>query len=215
MKEEVLTMELQHTQLLQKYLPSARPVRELEARLKQAKEALAREEANPPRERSVALNDVHRRLLNDLLGAQAATATVREREKRLAALAEQYRARLIELDQKAFTRADLERARSLNEEAYLLYHRKAQESDIVRALNREKIVNTSLAQAARPSTQPVSPKPLLNLAVLVVVGLLAAGAGALLKERLNPLVRHEDEVRRRYKMRVLARIPDAVGAGLE
>lgn len=154
-------------------------------------------------------------MLNDLLGAQAAAATVREREKRLAALAEQYRVRVIELDQKTFTRADLERARSLNEEAYLLYHRKAQESDIVRALNREKIVNTSLAQTARPSTQPVSPKPLLNFAVLVVVGLLAAGAGALLKEWLNPLVRHEDEVRRRYKMRVLARIPDAVGAGLE
>jgi uncharacterized protein involved in exopolysaccharide biosynthesis len=211
MKEELLQMELQHTALAQKYQPSHRLVRELEQRIAQARGSIAREEANPPRERSVALNEVHRRLLNDLLASQTALASVREREKRLTALTTEQHARVIELDRQSFTRAELERARAVNEEAYLLYHKKAQEAEISRSLDREKVVNVSLAEAARPAAQPVSPKPMTNFVVLCAVGLLAALAGAVAAEKLNPLLRHEDEVRSRYKIRVLARIPEATG----
>jgi uncharacterized protein involved in exopolysaccharide biosynthesis len=209
MKEELLKMELEHTHLAQKYQPAHRLVRELEQRIAQARAAIAREEANPPRERSVALNEVHRRLLNDLLAAQAALASVGERERRLSELVAEQRARVIEFDRQSFTRAELERTRTINEEAYLLYHKKAQEAEIARSLDREKVVNVSLAEAARPAAQPVSPKPLVNFAVLSVVGLLAALAGAVAAEKLNPLLRTEDDVRRRYRVRVLARIPDA------
>ncbi len=207
MKEEILTMELQRTQLLQKYKADSRFVRDIEQRITQAKAALEREEKNPPQERSVALNDIHRRLLSDLLTTQSSLATVREREKRLAAVATQYQTRLLEVDRRTFEKAELERTRAVNEEAYMLYQKKAQEADITKALNQQKIVNVNLAEAAQRSSRPVSPKPLLNLVVLTLVGLLAALAGCFVAEKLNPYLRSEEQVQRRYKMKILAQIP--------
>ncbi|MBS1809115.1 MAG: hypothetical protein JST84_13210 [Acidobacteria bacterium] len=208
MKEELLALELQRTQLLQKYQPGARYIREIEQRIAQAREAVKREEANPPQERSFALNDIHRRLQNDVLSTQANLAAVQERQQRLSTLVAQYRARVLDVDRWAFEKAELERLRSINEEAWLLYQKKAQEAGITKALNQHKVVNVSLAESAHAATRPISPKPLVNLGVLVVMGLVVALAGTILAERLSPRLRSEAQIRHRYKSRVLARLPD-------
>jgi uncharacterized protein involved in exopolysaccharide biosynthesis len=174
MKDEILALELQRTQLLQKYQPNHRLVKDVEERLAQARELLRREEQSPPQERTTVLNDVHRRLTNELLTAQANFTTLRKREQSLSGLVDQYRGQITRFDVKSLERADLERARAVNEEAYLLYRKKAQESDIVDALNLERIVNFTLAEPPSVNHRPVSPKPLINFAVLMVVGLLAA-----------------------------------------
>lgn len=215
MKEEILTMELQRTQLLQKYKADSRFVRDIEQRITQAKAALEREEKNPPQERSVALNEIHRRLLNDLLTTQSSLATVREREKRLAVVATQYQSRLLEVDRRTFEKVELERTRTLNEEAYLLYQKKAQEAEITKALNQQKVVNVNLAEAAQAPSRPVSPKPLVNLVVLLLVGVLAAIAGCLVAEKMNPYLRSEEQVRRRYRIKVLAHIPDLANSQVD
>ncbi|MGH9841997.1 MAG: GumC family protein [Blastocatellia bacterium] len=193
MKDEILTLELQRTQLLQKYQPNHRLVKDVEQRLAQARELLAREEQSPPQERTTVLNDVHRRLTNELLTAQANLTTLRERVQILARLASQYQAQVARFDTKSLDRTDLERARAINEEAYLLYRKKAQEADIVNALNQERVVNFSLAEAPSVNHKPVSPKPLINLAVLIVVGLMAAVAIVAFLER-NRLISSEAQL---------------------
>lgn len=192
-KDEIMTLELQRTQLLQKYQPNHRLVKDVEQRLAQARGLLAREEQSPPQERTTVLNDVHRRLTNELLTAQANLTTLREREQILARLASQYKAQVAKFDTKSLERTDLERARAINEEAYLLYHKKAQEADIVNALNQERVVNFSLAEAPSVNHKPVSPKPLINLAVLTVVGLMAAIAIVAFLER-NRLISSEAQL---------------------
>src|SRR5262245_49751833 len=183
MKDEILTLDLQRTQLLQKYQPNHRLVKDVEERLAQARELLAREEQSPPEERTTVLNDVHRRLTNELLTAEANLTTLGERERSLAALADQYKGMVTRLDVKSIERVDLERARAVNEEAYLLYNKKARETEIVNALNQERVVNFSLAEAPSVNRRPVSPKPLINLAALVVIGLMAAVAIVTFLER--------------------------------
>src|SRR5581483_1723866 len=194
MKDELLQMELQRTQLLQKYKPDHRLIKDIEQRITQAREVITREEQSPPQEKSVALNDVHRRLMNDLLSAQANLMALREREKSLSTLAAQYQARMIEIDQKSYEKTDLERNKTVNEEAYLLYHKKSQEAEIANALTQEKVANISLADAASPNYKPISPKPALNFLVFAAVGFIAAIAGAMMIERINPAVRNEDSV---------------------
>ena len=206
-KEELLTMELQRTQLLQKYKVGSRFVRELEQRITQARATLEREEKNPPQERSVALNEIHRWLQNDVLSTQSSLVTVQEREKRAIDLATKYKSNLLEMDRDTFAKAELERTRSINEEAYMLYQKKAQEAEITNALNQQKVVNVNLAEAAQRSSRPVSPKPFVNLAVFILVGILTALAGCFAAEMLNPYLRTEEQVQRRYKMKILARIP--------
>lgn len=209
MKDELMQLELQRTQLLQKYRSDHRLVKDIEQRIAQTREVIEREEKTPPQERSVALNDVHRRLINDLLSAQANLMALRERERSLSALAAQYQARVIELDQKAYEKNELERQKTVNEEAWLLYHRKSQEAEIANALTQEKVANISLADAASPNYKPISPKPILNLMVFAAVGLLAAVTGALAVERINPTVRSAESVRRNFGLEVLASISEA------
>jgi uncharacterized protein involved in exopolysaccharide biosynthesis len=182
-KDEILTLELQRTQLLQKYQPGSRLVKDVEERLARTRELLAREEQSPPREQTTVLNEVHRRLTGELLAAQANLTTLAERERSLASLDRQYKARVSRFDARTLERAELERARAVNEEAYLLYRKKAQEADIVNALNQERIVNFSLAEPPSVSRRPVSPKPLLNFAALLVVGLIASVATVAMVER--------------------------------
>jgi hypothetical protein len=158
-------------------------IKDVEERLAQARGLLAREEQEPPQERTTVLNDVHRRLTNELLTAQANLTPLREREQILAALEVQYRGSVTRSDTRSLERADLERVRTVNEEAYLLYRKKAQEADIANALNQERIVNFSLAEAPSANHKPVSPKLLINFAVLVAVGLMAAVAIVAFLER--------------------------------
>lgn len=214
-KEELLSLELQRTQLLQKYKPGTRLVQEIEQRIAQVKEAKAREEKNPPQERSFSLNDIHRRLQNDVLSTESHLATVQERENRLLALGAEYRKRLLDVDRWAFEKAELERRRSLNEDAWLLYEKKAQEAGITKALNKHKVVNVSLAEAAHASYKPVSPKPLVNLAVLLALGLLVALAGAVVAEKMNPRLRSAEQAQRRYKTRILARLSEVASTHID
>lgn len=182
-KDEILTQEIQLTQLRQKYQPGHRLVKEVEERLEKARELLAREENAPPQELTTVPNELRRRLTGDLIGAESSLPTLHKRESRLAALAAKYRERITRFDARILERLDLERARAVNEEAYLLFRKKAQEADIVDALNQEKIVNVSLVEAANIDHQPVSPNPLINLALLLVTGLVTSIGTVLLSGR--------------------------------
>jgi uncharacterized protein involved in exopolysaccharide biosynthesis len=182
-KDEILALEMQHAQLRQKYQPNQRPVKEVEERLAQARQLLAREEQAPPQEISTMPNELHRRLSAEQLTAQSTLAALDERQQRLAALTKQYQAQIASFDVKSLERAELERARAMHEEAYLLYHKKAQEAEISNVINQARIGNINLAQPATVNHKPVSPKPLLNLAVLAVTGLLAGVAVALALDR--------------------------------
>ncbi len=182
-KDEILTLELQRTQLMQKYQPGHRLVKDIEERLAQTRELLAREEQSPPKEHTTVLNEVHRRLTNELLTAQANLTTQREREKSLAAIVRRYKEQGSKFDSKSIERTNLERTRAINEEAYLLYRKKSQEADIVKALNQERIVNFNLAESPGVNHKPISPNLLINLVVLVFIGFLASVAIVVFAER--------------------------------
>lgn len=182
-KDEILALEMQSTQLRQKYQPTNRLVKETDERLAQARKLLEREEQTPPQEKATMPNEIHRHLTTDLMTAQSNLAALNEREQRLATLTKQYQGQISTFDVKSMERTELERTRTIQEEAYLLYSKKAQEAEISRVMNQAQIANISLAQPATINHKPVSPNPLLNVALLAVVGLLAGIATVLTLER--------------------------------
>lgn len=182
-KDEILALEMQSTQLRQKYQPTNRLVKETDERLAQARKLLEREEQTPPQEKATMPNEIHRHLTTDLLTAQSNLAALNEREQRLNTLTKQYHAQIATFDIKSLERTELERTRTIQEEAYLLYSKKAQEAEISNVMNQAQIANISLAQPATINHKAISPKPLLNVAVLAVVGLLAGIATVLTLER--------------------------------
>ncbi len=185
MKNELIQLNQERTRLLQKYKPNARFVVEVEDRIRNLEKAIAAETANPPQEKSFALNDLRRRLESDLSSAQVSLAALRTREREMTAQAEKQKAEAARLNVKSIERAPLERERKINEDAYLLYQKKARESEVGEVLNRQQILNVGIADPPRTDGEKKSPKTLLNLLVLIGLGAFAGFAAALLADKLS------------------------------
>lgn len=215
MKEELIQLEQQRTQLLQKYQPNSRVVQDNEGRIKQLKKSVAEETANPPQEKSFALNDLRRRLESDLSNAQTNLVGLREREKKLSPLVAELRSQGMQFNSKSIERTGLERDRSVNEEAYLLYQKKARENEISQAMNKELVMNFAVVDAPRTDGEPINPKPMLNLIVLMFVGATAGFAGAIVLDKLSAanqpdeydLIGAAHEIEGRLNLPILITIP--------
>lgn len=213
MKDELLQLEQQRTQLLQKYQPNSRFVRENQERIDQLRKTLAAETANPPQERTFALNDLRRRLEGELVDAQTKLASLKDREKTLSAQASKLAGEVEFLNTKSIERTSLERKRNINEEAYLLYQKKARENEIGQVLNKEQVMNFVVVDPPRTDGEQKNPKPLLNLFVLLAVGSMAAFAAAVVYDKLATTDQEPDlilsayEIERRFDLPVLASIP--------
>ncbi len=213
MKEELVGLEQQRTQLLQKYQPTSRFVRDNAERIERLKKDIAEESANPPQEKSFALNDLRRRLESDLANAQTSLAALKQREKTLSQQAAKLSGEVVSLNGKSIERDTLERRKNINEEAYLLYQKKARENEISQVLNQEQVMNFGVVDPPRTDGEQKNPKPLLNLAVLIVVGTAAGFAAAIIMEKLTAppndfdLIVSMHEIERRLDLPLLASVP--------
>ncbi len=221
MKGELVKLEQQRTDLMQKYKPQSRFVRENDERIQQLKGRIAEETANPPQERSYALNDLRRKLEGDLNVAQTSLSGLRKREKTLNQQATKLSADVVALNSRSIERDDLARQRTVNEEAYLLYQKKARENEISQVLNKEQVMNFAVVDPPRTDGEQKNPKPLINLLVLVCLGAFAGVASALMLERRTAAYYEEDliisalDCERRLGLPVLASVPVIDEPGLK
>jgi uncharacterized protein involved in exopolysaccharide biosynthesis len=213
MKAEQVKLEQQRTELLQKFKPHSRFVRENEERLRQLRQNIANEMANPPKEKSFAINELRRRLETDLRVAETSLNGLKKKESTLSAQASRLSTEAATLNGKSIERAELERKRAINEEAYLLYQKKGRENQITQVLNKEQVMNFSVVDQPRTDGEPKTPKPMLNLAILTFVGLFAGFAAALITSRggepalADGFVLTAGDLERRYGLPVLASVP--------
>lgn len=211
MKEELVKLEQQRTEFLQKYKPGSRFVREIEERIQALKTGIAKETSNPPQEKSYALNDLRRRLEGDLNAATTSLSGLRKREKSLTAQASKLNGDIVALNTRSIERDDLSRKRTVNEEAYLLYQKKRRESEISHLLSKEQVMNFSVVDPPRTDGEQKNPKPLLNLIALIGVGGFAGLGSALLFNRAR--AGGDDrfvtalDLERRFGLPILATIP--------
>lgn len=207
LKEELAALEMQRTQLQQKYQPNHRLLREHDQRLAQVKTLMAQEEQNPPRERSFARNETRQRLQDEVLQAEAQLAALATREQRLSALERDYQAQLAAFNGQSFAKTNLERERALNEEAWRLFETKAQEAEINTVLQQANGLQIRLVEAAGLNPQPVNQPWARHWAGLFLLGLVISAGGTVLVESLHPRLRHEAGLRRRLGLQVLASLP--------
>lgn len=211
MKGELVRLEQERTQLLQKYQANSRFVRDNQEKINQLRKAIKEETDNPPQERSYALNDLRRRLESDLYNAQTNLVSLRQRETTMNDQANKLRAQVEFLNSKSLERTNLERNRNVNEEAYLLYQKKARENEITQVLNKEQVMNFAIVDAPRTDGEQKNPKLFLNLLVLMVIGATAGFAGAIILEKYNEpgddLIYSAHELEKRYDLPLLAAIP--------
>ena len=207
MKEELVAFEMQRTQLLQKYQPQHRLIRDIDQRIAKSKELIVKEEQNPPRERSFAINQTRRRLTDDLFKAEASLAVLDQREARLRELVNTYQSRVSELNLQGVKKENLEREMAVNQEAINLYRQKAQEVEIDAIVKKSKLTQVRLLEGATVARYPISPNWSRNLVLLLLTGLGTSLGSVLLAETFRPRVCSEEGLYRRLGLAVLAKLP--------
>jgi len=206
LKSTLLTLELKRTELLTKFAPDYLPVRQMEKQIAQTKAAIAAAEQAPIHEQTTDSDPTYAWLREELAKNRTQLIALRARAQALAPVVETYRAKGRSLDENESTQQDLVRAAKASEENYLLYLQKQEEARIADALDRNRIVNVAIAEAAIVPALPLHS----TASILLVGGLLATlfslglAFGA---DYLDPSFRTPQELRNTLNIPVLAAVP--------
>jgi uncharacterized protein involved in exopolysaccharide biosynthesis len=206
LRASLVALELKHTELLQKFEPNYRPVQELEAQIDQTRAALSEAEKVQVHEETTDQDPAHLIVREEIAKAQAELAGLRALQEATAESAQIYRHNARSLESKEIVQNDLLRTVKADEERYLLYLNKEEEARISEALDRRRIINVAVAEAATVLPLPSNHRPLTLLVGLLLAIVLSFGV-AWTSEYLDPTFRTPDEVKAFLNVTVLAALP--------
>jgi uncharacterized protein involved in exopolysaccharide biosynthesis len=206
LKSTLLELELKRSELLTKFEPSYRPVQEVEQQIAHTRDAIAAAEKAPLRDETTDTDPTYEALRAELAKSNTDLAALQTRETATASMVRSYRANSQRLDQQEVLQEDMLRSAKANEENYLLYLRKQEEARISDALDRQRISNVLVAEAA---SVPFKPQR-YRLVFVMIGGLFAALASvtlAFVMDRWDPSFRTPQEVQDFLGSPVLAAFP--------
>ncbi len=189
-RSQLFALELRRTELLSKYKPNHRLIRDLDKDLDKARRMVEQIEKAPAESSSSStLNPLRQRLLDTLTTERSALAALREKERALASTVAQATAKVRDLGARGFDQRRLDRERDLADQAYQLYAKKGEESRVSTALDKQGIINVKVAEPARVPFKATSPNILLNLIMGLIGGLILGLALTFTLEFFQPTIR--------------------------
>ena len=203
-----LTTELENkrTELLSKFQPGDRNIRQIEDQIANTRATLARERDGVATEEASDLNPIRQGLEADLARVRSSESGVRGRVSVLSAQIETYQQRLAELEKSTAGYDELVRAEKESEENYFLYSRKQEEARIADALDRQRIGNLALID---PPRVPLTPRRKItkNTVAVAFLAMLLIPAIALISGTFSNTVFTSGELEVLTGLPVLATVP--------
>jgi uncharacterized protein involved in exopolysaccharide biosynthesis len=206
LRANLVTLELKKTELLQKFAPTYRPVQELDVQIAQTRAALADADKLQLHEETTDSDPVRLTISSQMVKAKADLAGLQARAEATARNVQLYRETARSLESKEIAQSDLLRTVKAEEERYLLYLRKEDEARISDALDRRRIINVAVAEAATIPAFPSTHRTLTLFVGLLLAAMFSFGM-AWICEFLDPTFRTPDEVRAFLNVSVLAALP--------
>lgn len=206
LKATLLNLELKRTELLTKFEPDYRLVKEVETQIAQTRDAVAAAEKAQWREETTDRDPNFELVREELSKAQAELAGLEARAGAIAQTVRTYQAKARLLQERGIVQQDLIRNASTAEENYMLYLRKHEEARIADALDTRHIMNVTIAQAATVPVLPTHSNLWFTLVSILIAGLVAVGL-AFVSDSVNPTLRTPDEVESLLNIPVLISVP--------
>jgi uncharacterized protein involved in exopolysaccharide biosynthesis len=203
----LMTLELKRTELLTKFTPDYPLVQEVDTQIAQANDALAKAKANPMLEETTDRDTNFEWIRGELAKARADLTALQARSRASSAAVDKYREQALHLNQKEIVQQDINRDAKTAEENFLLYKRKLEEARISDALDKQRMVNVSVAEEA--SVPGFSSGPSRSL--MLLLGFMLAGtvsvAVAVIRDQIDRSFRTPHEVEVLLSVPVLASFP--------
>lgn len=186
LKPQVMQMRAERAELLSRYRPDSKRIREIDAKLSAAQRILDHENGLEVEEVSTDLNPLWVSLGSSLADSKASAAALRAGQAELERQIGQTQQELKLLVTNGVEVDRLRRQVEANKEAYLSYLRKAEEARVAQALNQSKLLSVSVVRPPVVPLKPAFPILWLNLLAGLVMGAGAGFAAALWDEQNDP-----------------------------
>ena len=213
LKSSLVNLELQHTDLIQKYAPDDRQVKEVEEQIGQVKTAIETHQKAPLKEEVTNENPTYELLHQELVKARAELASLKALATSYNKVDTSYRGEAVERDQKQLEQQSLLRDLKTAEQSYLLYLNKREEARISDAFDRMRIVNVSIAEAATAPMFPNNPAS-LTLVLAAILGCLLSAGLVFVQEQIDGSLRSPEQVEAYLGVPVLAAMPHETSGSL-
>jgi polysaccharide biosynthesis transport protein len=202
-KNHVVELELQRSQLLAQYAPTSMKISDLDRQIAEARRLLEDEKRGAP-----ATGDPTRQSLeSSLTKTQARTAALQARSEALRQQLESTRTQMAHVDSIGSEQDRLEQEVLTAKESLATYLKKEEEARFSNALDESRIVNVTIVDRAPVPSVPLESKRTMTILLGAVVS-LAAGLGlAFVRDVLDPSVKSGTEARRISGLPILAEIP--------
>lgn len=148
LKGQIIDLNNKRTELLSKYDPGYRLVREVDQQIADLRAALDRESAPQLVDQTMAPNPLRQSIESEILRTDAQVAGLEARRATLLKNLGSYKGRQDQLEALTADNNDLERAVRLAEENLTLYQRKLEAARLEDALNRQRILNVAILERA-------------------------------------------------------------------
>ena len=205
-----MMVELQNrrTQLLTKFRPDDRLVKEVDEQIRTTQLALDRAEQKTSVEEATDLNPLRQTLETELSRARLDQASAKARRDTLTGQLQEYEGGLKKLEGDTTRHDDLQRQKKEAEDNYQLYAKKREEARIADELDRQKITNVSIAEAATVPQLPSSPNRPLNLVLGVFLAAFLSLGSVFSAEMLSDVVYTPGQLEALTGAKVLATVPE-------
>ena len=199
-------LELERDGLLQRYTQEDRMVKDKQKEIDDLKKKLETVKPTAVGSESISLNDVHRRILNELLGARVQLKALNEKKVALTKQVDSYSSGAADKKRKGFEYDRLLRDVNVKKANLDLYKQKAEEARISDAMDEQKFSNAYILERASPPLRKAG-KSFMLLAMVTLIGAAGAAiAAAFGIEYFNSTLRNESDIEDQIGLPVLATI---------
>jgi len=211
LKTTLLELQLKRTALLEKFKPDYRPVMEVQKEIDETIDTIKKAQNSPAVEETKDRNPSYEWLQAELTKSNAELASLHARADETLSVIRQYKAQLGMIDVNGAAQENLLREVKEAEGNDLLYKQKREEARIGDALDRQRIVNVAIAEAATVPALPAHPHLALTLLLGMLLACLVSPGVAFAVDYFDPSLRTPDELRDVLQIPVLAALPKEKG----
>jgi uncharacterized protein involved in exopolysaccharide biosynthesis len=211
LKTTLLELQLKRTALLEKFKPDYRPVQEVQKQIDETIDTINKAQNVPAIEETKDRNPPYEWLQAELTKSNAELASLHARADETVNVIRQYRAQLGMINVNGAVQENLLREVKEAEGNDLLYKQKREEARIGDALDRQRIVNVAIAEAATVPALPAHTHRAMTLLLGILLACLVTPGFAFAVDYFDPSLRTPDELRDVLQIPVLAALPKEKG----
>jgi uncharacterized protein involved in exopolysaccharide biosynthesis len=206
MQNKLTQLEIERDGLLQRYTAEDRLVKDKQKEIDELKKNLQATKPTSVGSENIAINEVHRRILNELLGARVQLKALNEKKMAVTKQVESYSAAAAEKKNKGFEYDRLLRDVNVKKANLDLYRQRAEEARISDAMDERKFSNAYIIEKASLPLRRAGKSPLLMVAIVLIGSAGVAIAAAFGLEYLDRTVRNEADIEEQIGLPVLATV---------